>query len=136
MRVLAGVFFILATLSSMAVGFSISEQPEITLTGATLSAILYAAGGLARHAPLNAPPKGRLVRGTGYLLISLGVLTLASSVEDVLFGLEAPVNAFYGIGFALLFGLPGFLLVRLGWCNAELQDELEELKSRVHAQDS
>lgn len=135
MRALAFVFFILGMLGSLGLVEQFREDRETLLTSITLCLVLFAYCELARRAVV-APPTGRLVRGTGYVLISLGAFAIALSVEDVLFGPEALAAVGWGIGFALLFGLPGFLLVRLGWRNAELEVELEELKSREHARDS
>jgi hypothetical protein len=71
-------------------------------------------------------------------MVFFGVFAFASTstVEDVLFGLTSPVTVFYGISFGLLFGVPGALLIRLGWRNAELEDELDELQSDLQARDS
>ena len=135
MRVLAVLFLILGMLGSLVVVDELKGDRETLLTAITLCLAFFTYSELARRAFL-APPTGRLVRGTGYLLVFIGVFALASTVEDVLFGLKPPVTVFHGIALGLLFGVPGALLIRLGWRNAELEDELDELQSDLQARDS
>ena len=134
MRVLAVLFFFLGMLGSLGVVDELRGGRETLLTAITLCLAFFTYSELARRAFL-APPTGRLVRGTGYLMVTLGVFLLASTVEDVLFAAEPPEKVFYGMAFALLFGGPGALLIRLGWRNAELEDELDELQSDREAGD-